>query len=152
MVKKSVKKGHKVAWIITIIVALILILFLLFGKTCCSTPEKTYYKYRAAFDKMNNFEDYEKIAKKYGTSSFANKRTEYKNSFSILSEDIRRLLINKEKSSSPSINELKQLSLNKQVSGNLATFTISNGIRTGSVTMIKQGKSWKVDKDEWRKA
>lgn len=139
--------------VITLIITLIVLaaIFFITKNSSASTPKSAYLDYKSDFDEIKTFDDYVDAAEKHGTKDFIAEISSYRDSMENVPESLRATIIDLVKSVSPPVSEIKEENFNEIISNDKAAFEIKarDGTIKGDIIMLKVGRIWKVEKEQW---
>jgi len=122
------------------------------GSTAATTegPTEIYLKYKGEFDATTSFDGYVAVVRKYGSAAQVAAIAESE----ALSSDLKATVFSLAKTLAPSTSELDVDNIKETVSGSSATLIIDtkDGTMKGTITLVKEGGTWKLQEDSWANA
>jgi hypothetical protein len=110
-----------------------------------STPREIYIKLRTEFDAAKNFDEALAVTIKYSTSKDAAMYTEQAR---LTSDEVKLQMYPSLKAMIPLLSTIKIVGEN--ISGNIATLSVTSGSKVGVVTLEKEGGVWKMKSESWK--
>lgn len=144
----------------------ILLISLLLSSGCVQTPDQNnvnndqpgkgpkdaYMNYKAEFDRCGEYECYENLVMKYGSSDRISEIQERGDEIDSLPPDFKESIFNMMKSASPTSADLGNEQCEEKIEGNKATliFNLKDGSLKGTIELVREDNEWKIEKESWK--
>ncbi len=118
----------------------------------CGGPKDVYMEYKNEMDKSENLDDYLAVVMKYGTEAKIEEIEASMEEYNAAPQELKEAIFNLMKGVAPTSSEIGNIE--EEITGNTATLIIDskNGTLRGTIKMVREDGTWKLEEDKWTKA